>query len=144
MLTFGRKLDKPRGVRLREALEELGPIFVKFGRDAVYAQRPDAAPMWPRNWPTAGMRVPPFDSQIAVDTIERSAPRSRWSRSSSASSVSVASASIAQVHFARVRDKSGVEHDVAVKVLRPGMKSRDRQGSGTDAHDGELAGKALP
>ena len=31
----------------------------------------------------------------------------------------VASASIAQVHFARVRDKAGVEHDVAVKVLRP-------------------------
>ena len=32
VLTFGRRLDKPRGQRLREALEELGPIFVKFGR----------------------------------------------------------------------------------------------------------------
>ena len=42
VLTFGRKLDKPRGVRLREALEELGPIFVKFGQ--VLSTRSDLMP----------------------------------------------------------------------------------------------------
>lgn len=43
VLTIGRKLDAPRGQRLREALEQLGPIFVKFGPGAVYAQRLAAA-----------------------------------------------------------------------------------------------------
>ena len=122
VLTFGRKLDQPRGVRLREALEELGPIFVKFGQ--VLSTRSDLMPPdVAEELAKLQDRVPPFDSQIAVDTIERSFRKPLEQIFISFEREPVASASIAQVHFARVRDKAGVEHDVAVKVLRPGMKS---------------------
>ena len=43
MLTFGRSLQAPRGERLREALERLGPIFVKFGQ--VLSTRRDLLPV---------------------------------------------------------------------------------------------------
>jgi ubiquinone biosynthesis protein len=122
IVTLGRKLDKPRGVRLREALEELGPIFVKFGQ--VLSTRSDLMPPdVAEELAKLQDRVPPFEPQIAVDTIERSFKRPldqifvRFEREP------VASASIAQVHFAVVRNKDGSESDVAVKVLRPGMKS---------------------
>ena len=42
LLTIGRKLDAPRGQRLRQALEQLGPIFVKFGQ--VLSTRRDLLP----------------------------------------------------------------------------------------------------
>ena len=45
IVTFGRKLDAPRGQRLRQALEELGPIFVKFGQ--VLSTRRDLLPQSP-------------------------------------------------------------------------------------------------
>lgn len=122
VLTFGRKLDKPRGVRLREALEELGPIFVKFGQ--VLSTRSDLMPPdVAEELVKLQDRVPPFDSQIAVDTIERSFRKPLEQIFISFERQPVHSASIAQVHFARIRDKDGIEHDVAVKVLRPGMKS---------------------
>jgi ubiquinone biosynthesis protein len=70
VLTLGRRLDKPRGQRLREALEELGPIFVKFGQ--VLSTRSDLMPPdVAEELARLQDRVPPFDSQIAVDTIER-------------------------------------------------------------------------
>ncbi|WP_304349954.1 ubiquinone biosynthesis regulatory protein kinase UbiB [Comamonas testosteroni] len=122
VLTFGRKLDKPCGVRLREALEELGPIFVKFGQ--VLSTRSDLMPPdVAEELAKLQDRVPPFDSQIAVDTIERSFRKPLEQIFISFERQPVASASIAQVHFAVIRDKAGVEHEVAVKVLRPGMKS---------------------
>lgn len=122
VLTFGRKLDKPRGQRLREALEELGPIFVKFGQ--VLSTRSDLMPPdVAEELAKLQDRVPPFDSQIAVDTIERSFRKSLDQIFVSFEREPVASASIAQVHFAVIRDKNGVEHEVAVKVLRPGMKT---------------------
>lgn len=122
VLTLGRRLDKPRGQRLREALEELGPIFVKFGQ--VLSTRSDLMPPdVAEELARLQDRVPPFDSQIAVDTIERAFRKPldevfvRFEREP------VASASIAQVHFAVIRDRDGVEREVAVKVLRPGMKT---------------------
>ncbi len=120
VLTIGRRLDSPRGVRLREALERLGPIFVKFGQ--VLSTRSDLLP------PDVAVelaklqdRVPPFASSVAVATIERSFQRPLAEIFVSFEQTPVASASIAQVHFAVLRDRNGVEHDVAVKVLRPGM-----------------------
>ena len=52
----------------------------------------------------------------------------------------MASASIAQVHFATLQDRDGQTRDVAVKVLRPGMLHGDREGPEPAAHDGRLAG----
>ncbi len=66
-------------------------------------------------------RVPPFDSAVAVATIERAFRRPVAEMFESFEREPVASASIAQVHFATLRDRHGALHEVAVKVLRPGM-----------------------
>ena len=120
MLAVGRNLEAPRGQRLRMALEHLGPIFVKFGQ--VLSTRrdllpPDVADELAR----LQDRVPPFDSEIAIASIERAFRKPVGSIFASFERVPVASASIAQVHFATLVDRNGHTRDVAVKVLRPGM-----------------------
>ena len=122
VLTLGRKLDAPRGQRLREALEQLGPIFVKFGQ--VLSTRSDLMPPdVAQELAKLQDRVPPFASSIAVQTIERNFRKPLSQIFASFEHTPVASASIAQVHFATIRDREGVERAVAVKVLRPGMKA---------------------
>lgn len=122
VLTIGRKLDAPRGQRLREALEQLGPIFVKFGQ--VLSTRSDLMPPdVAEELAKLQDRVPPFDSQIAVETIERNFRKPLDEIFVQFERTPVASASIAQVHFATIRDREGHEREVAVKVLRPGMKA---------------------
>jgi ubiquinone biosynthesis protein len=114
---FWRKISSPRGVRLRTALEELGPIFVKFGQ--VLSTRRDLMP--PDIADELALlqdRVPPFDSDLAIAQITRSLGAHPDQLFASFERTPVASASIAQVHFATL--KNGKE--VAVKVLRPGMK----------------------
>ena len=120
VLTLGRNLSAPRGARLREALEQLGPIFVKFGQ--VLSTRRDLLPPdIAEELAHLQDRVPPFSSDVAVATIERAFRRPVDEVFETFEREPVASASIAQVHFATLRDKSGVVRDVAVKVLRPGM-----------------------
>src|SRR4051812_6325910 len=118
-LIAGRRTE-PRGQRLREALERLGPIWVKFGQ--VLSTRrdllpPDVADELAR----LQDRVPPFDSAVAVAIIERSFRRPVAAIFETFEREPVASASIAQVHFATLKDKQGRTREVAVKVLRPGM-----------------------
>ncbi|MGE4241822.1 ubiquinone biosynthesis regulatory protein kinase UbiB [Ramlibacter sp.] len=120
IVAFGRRLDAPRGQRLREALEALGPIYVKFGQ--VLSTRrdllpPDIADELAR----LQDRVPPFPSEVAVNIIERAFRSPVDTVFASFEHVPVASASIAQVHFATLRLRSGELREVAVKVLRPGM-----------------------
>jgi len=120
LLSIGRKLDSPRGVRLREALERLGPIFVKFGQ--VLSTRRDLLPLDVSDeLARLQDRVPPFDSDIAIRSIEKAFRKPLNEIFASFERVPVASASIAQVHFAVLKDRHGQLHDVAVKVLRPGM-----------------------
>ncbi|MEY4078098.1 MAG: putative protein kinase UbiB, partial [Pseudomonadota bacterium] len=66
-------------------------------------------------------RVPPFSSDIAVATIERAFGKPVSEIFESFDHVPVASASIAQVHFALWKNKEGLVQEVAVKVLRPNM-----------------------
>ena len=120
VLTIGRNLSAPRGQRLRQALEHLGPVFVKLGQ--VLSTRRDLLPSdIADELAKLQDQVPPFPSEVAVASIERALRRpvdeifSRFDR------VPVASASIAQVHFASLRNAAGQEREVAVKVLRPGM-----------------------
>jgi len=120
VISFGRQLDAPRGQRLRQALERLGPIFVKFGQ-VLSTRRDLLAPDIADELAMLQDRVPPFESSVAVATIERAFGKSVDEIFVSFEREPVASASIAQVHFAVLRDKRGKERDVAVKVLRPGM-----------------------
>jgi ubiquinone biosynthesis protein len=116
-LIFWRKIDAPRGVRLRMALEELGPIFVKFGQ--VLSTRRDLMP--PDIADELALlqdRVPPFDSDLAIAQITVALGAHPDQLFASFDRVPVASASIAQVHFAILHNGK----KVAVKVLRPGMK----------------------
>ena len=120
LLSWGRSLDAPRGQRLREALEQLGPIFVKFGQ-MLSTRRDLLPPDIAEQLALLQDRVPPFDPAVAIATIERSFHRPVDEVFLSFDRTPVASASIAQVHFATLKDRNGAVRDVAVKVLRPGM-----------------------
>jgi len=116
VMTLGRRLDAPRGVRLRLGLERLGPIFVKFGQ--VLSTRRDLLPAdYAEELAQLQDNVPPFPAAQARQLVERAFGRPIDSIFESFEAEPVASASIAQVHFAVL--KGGRE--VAVKVLRPGM-----------------------
>ena len=120
IVSIGRNLDAPRGQRLREALERLGPIFVKFGQ--VLSTRRDLLPAdIADELAHLQDRVPPFSSAIAVATIERAFGKPLSEVFTHFEQVPVASASIAQVHFATLRDGRHGGREVAVKVLRPNM-----------------------
>ncbi len=116
-ILFWRDLSAPRGERLRRALEELGPIFVKFGQ--VLSTRRDLMP--PDVADELALlqdRVPSFDPDLAVAQITKSLGAHPDQLFASFERIPVASASIAQVHFATLKDG----REAAVKVLRPGMK----------------------
>ncbi len=116
-LLFWRDISAPRGQRLRLALENLGPIFVKFGQ--VLSTRRDLMPTdIADELARLQDRVPPFASELAIAQIIRSLGKHPDLLFDDFEREPIASASIAQVHFARM--KNG--RDVAVKVLRPGMK----------------------
>jgi ubiquinone biosynthesis protein len=120
VVSIGRDLSAPRGQRLREALEHLGPIFVKFGQ--VLSTRRDLLPPdIADELAHLQDRVPPFPSNAAVTIIERAFGRPLNEIFVDFTHTPVASASIAQVHFAVIKDRNGVTREVAVKVLRPGM-----------------------
>ena len=116
LVSVGRNLTAPRGQRLREALESLGPIFVKFGQ--VMSTRRDLLPLDIANeLARLQDRVPPFDSDVAIAIIEKAFGRPLARIFETFERVPVASASIAQVHFATLPGG----REVAVKVLRPNM-----------------------
>jgi len=108
---------RPRAIRLREALEALGPIFVKFGQ--VLSTRRDLLPLDVADeLAKLQDQVPPFPSQQALDEVERGLGKPIHAVFASFEREPRASASIAQVHLATLA--SG--EDVAVKVLRPGVE----------------------
>ncbi|MBQ0831805.1 ubiquinone biosynthesis regulatory protein kinase UbiB [Marinobacter sp.] len=114
------KLD--RGDRLRLALEELGPVFVKFGQ--ILSTRRDLLPDdMAESLKTLQDRVPPFPSDVARKIIETSlgAPVSELFKEFGPDPM--ASASVAQVHTATLLNGQ----NVVVKVLRPGIEKIIRQ-----------------
>jgi ubiquinone biosynthesis protein len=124
VVTVGRRFDEPRGVRLRRALERLGPLFVKFGQ--VLSTRRDLVPPdLADELAKLQDRVPPFPAAQARALVERALGRGVDEVFEHFEAEPVASASIAQVHFARLREGAArgatAGREVAVKVLRPGM-----------------------
>jgi ubiquinone biosynthesis protein len=119
LLSFDSRRKGPLGRRIRLALEELGPLFVKFGqaisvrRDLLPAEIADELALLQD-------RVPPFPSDVAIATIEQALGRKIEDCFGSFDAEPLAAASIAQVHSATLKDGSRV----VVKVLRPNIRKR--------------------
>lgn len=110
---------QPRGMRLRLALQELGPIFVKFGQ--ILSTRRDLMP------PDIAIelsllqdRVAPFDGETARRIVEASLGQDIREAFEHFDTTPLASASIAQVHAARLPGG----REVVVKVLRPDIEKQ--------------------
>jgi ubiquinone biosynthesis protein len=117
--------DVPYPVRMRRALEDLGPIFVKFGQ-AISTRRdllPDDLAV---ELAKLQDRVPPFPGDQAQALIERAWGRPVGEVLDAFDPVPLASASIAQVHTGRLKDGT----EVVVKVLRPGIERTIRHDLG--------------
>jgi len=114
---LARRAGASRGERLRLALIELGPIFVKFGQ-AVSTRRDLLPTDIADELAKLQDRVPPFPGAVARAGIERSYGRPLTAAFASFDETPLAAASIAQVHAARL--PGGQE--VVVKVLRPDMR----------------------
>lgn len=113
--SWRRNRDAPRGKRLREALEELGPVFVKFGQ--ALSTRPDLLPPdIAEELVRLQDEVPPFAGARAV--IERAYGEPPEKHFQTFADEAFASASVAQAHLATLHDGG----EVVVKVLRPGVR----------------------
>jgi ubiquinone biosynthesis protein len=116
-LQFWRNLSEPRAVRLRLALENLGPIFVKFGQ-ALSTRRDLLPPDIADELAKLQDQAPPFAPHIALQEIEKAYGKPANDVFGKFDPTSVASASIAQVHWACLCDG----REVAVKILRPDIR----------------------
>ncbi len=123
---FWRNFEEGRGARLRQALESLGPIFVKFGQ--LLSTRPDLVPPdIAEELAKLQDKVPPFSGEEVVAILNRVYGKSMGGAYNEVFSdfdlTPVASASIAQVHFATIGWGKLAGRDVAVKVVRPGIEA---------------------
>ncbi len=110
-------------VRVRLALESLGPIFIKFGQ-LLSTRRDLLPPAYADELARLQDRVPPFDGALARQVITANLGREVDALFVDFDDTPVASASVAQVHKAWLREPDGARgREVAVKVLRPGILS---------------------
>ena len=135
----GKMCDTPLPVRLRLALESLGPIFVKLGQ--VLSTRPDLLPAaYALELSRLQDKVPPFDADLARQQIEASFGRPVEEIYAEFEAEPVAAASVAQVHRARLFGGEAVavviEQDLALmrtaarlieKLLPDGKRLRPRE-----------------
>jgi len=113
-----RDVSEPLGKRIRLALIELGPIFVKFGQ-AVSTRRDLLPPDVADELAELQDRVPPFDADEAMAILDKAYGQSVHEVFSRFDREPLAAASIAQVHSAALHDGT----EVIVKLLRPGVRA---------------------
>ena len=109
-----RKIEESMGVRLRLALEDLGPIYVKFGQ-LLSTRRDMLADDVAVELAKLQDKVPPFPGKIARDIIERALGKKIEEVFQEFDETPLASASVAQVHAATIKDGRAM----IVKVIRP-------------------------
>lgn len=114
LLPFRSRLKLPRAVRLRLALEALGPIFIKFGQ-MLSTRRDLLAEDFAEELAFLQDRVPPFPSDQAINILEKVYGKPVHEVFLEFDNEPIASASVAQVHYAVLQDGSLA----AVKILRP-------------------------
>jgi ubiquinone biosynthesis protein len=104
------------GERLRQALQDLGPIFIKFGQ--LLATRRDLLPgEWTDALAKLQDQVPPFDADASQRIIELELGKPVGELFARFDKIPMASASVAQVHAAMLADGK----EVVIKVIRPGI-----------------------
>ncbi len=119
-----RHPDQPVGVRLRLALQSLGPVWIKFGQ-MLSTRRDLFPPQLADELAKLQDKVPPFDGALAQKLIERALELDNIDQLfDSFDTVPLASASIAQVHSARLRLADGEVADVVIKVIRPDIRQQ--------------------
>jgi ubiquinone biosynthesis protein len=118
IIFFWRNKKQARGERLRLALEKLGPIFVKFGQ-MLSTRRDLLPPDVAEELAKLQDQVPPFAFEEVQKSIEAAFGLPLNQIYSQFDEVAIASASVAQVHFAHLLDGK----PVAVKVLRPNISA---------------------
>ena len=117
-LSFIKSKKNNRAIRLRLALESLGPIFIKFGQ--MLSTRKDLLPNdIAIELSKLQDKVPPFEFKKVKQTIENAYSKKISSVFKEFNEKPVASASVAQVHFAILHNGE----KVAVKILRPNIES---------------------
>ena len=110
---------EPSGERLRVALEELGPIFIKFGQ--LLSTRPDVVPNEiAKSLKSLQDNLPHFSKKDAIAIIEKELGTNINSVFQDFNPSPLAAASIAQVYSAKLKDD---HKDVVIKVVRPGIKN---------------------
>jgi len=124
--------NSSRPERMRQALEELGPAFIKVGQ--LLSHRPDVLPPeWIREFEKLRSMVPPVDAEDIYRIVEGDLGKSPEDIFEDFDPEPIASASIAQVHRAKLLlsstgEASSVEEappriiEVAVKIQRPGIR----------------------
>ena len=117
-----RKVEITHGARIRRALEDLGPIFVKFGQ-ALSTRRDLLSEDIANELTKLQDQVPPFSGEVARELIEKALKQPVHQAFAEFSVEPLASASIAQVHAAKLHDGT----EVVVKVLRPGVEKQVRR-----------------
>jgi len=116
-LRFFQSKKLNRAIRLRLALEGLGPIFIKFGQ--MLSTRRDLLPIDIANeLAKLQDQVPPFNFTDVRKVIEKSYKKKLEDNFKQFDEKPIASASVAQVHFAKLHDGK----EVAVKILRPNIE----------------------
>jgi ubiquinone biosynthesis protein len=115
---FRRKASLSRAERLRLALEELGPIFMKFGQ--TLSTRRDLLPRdIADELEKLQDRVPPFSNAAARAIVEAAYERPVAEVFARFDEAPIAAATIAQVHGAQLKDGK----EVVVKIVRPGIRA---------------------